>query len=477
MMPSSLRLPSVTAAVIVAGLAAVMAPGARASEPAAQIVVRPAAGRDASSLRHAIHASGAHIVGTASGGRTVVQAADADAVDRTVAALRRAPAVASAGPRLIARVAAAPVPDDTGVAARSAEAAGGWAQVQWDLTGPLGVHAPDAWAIAGAVGRQPGAGVTVGVIDTGLAYADRPPYRRSPDILPTHVARGYDLVDNDPFPNDRNGHGTFVASTIIAAENNNYGMVGIAWGARVMPVRALNGDGVGTAARIASGMRWAVDHGADVINVSIELVDRITAQPQTMTVDPQIREAVRYAAAHDVLVVAAAGNSASPDVPSTRLGSDILYVGGSTEHGCLGDYSNFGHGVDLVAPGGGGDSQIAGDPHCQPDATRGRNVEQVSFKRPFIGRFRIIGDRTGRPGLAGTSMAAPHASAVAALVLASGVLGPHPTPAKLQQRIVSTAQSLGPGAPPRYYGAGLLDAAAALRGTQSPPAPAPTLSG
>jgi serine protease len=468
-MPSSLRLPSLIAILAAVGSAAVAAPSARASDAAAQILVRAAAGDDAASLRAAVHGTGARVVGRARGGRTVVQAASASAVDRTVAALRRAPAVGSAAPRLIARV-AAPVPDDTGLAARSAEAAGGWAQVQWDLTGPFGVHAPEAWAIERAAGRRPGAGVTVGVVDTGLAYADRPPFRRSPDISPAHVARGYDLVDNDPFPNDRNGHGTFVASTIIAAQNNNYGMVGIAYGAKVMPVRALNGNGFGTAARIARGMRWAVDHGANVLNVSIELIDRITAQPQTMTVDPQIREAVRYAAAHDVLVVAAAGNSASPDVPSTRLGSDILYVGGSTEHGCLGDYSNFGHGVDLVAPGGGGDAQIAGDPHCQPAGARGRNVEQVSFKRPTVGNFRIIGDRNGRPGLAGTSMAAPHASAMAALVLSSGVLGKDPTPARLQQRLTATAQSLGPGANPRYYGAGLLDAAAALRGTKTPPA-------
>jgi serine protease len=236
-----------------------------------------------------------------------------------------------------------------------------------------------------------------------------------------------------------------------------------------MPVRALNGDGQAGPARIARAVRWAVDHGADIVNVSIEIFDQLRLAPATLTTDPALRAAVRYAAAHHVLVVAASGNSASADVPSDRLDSDVLYVGASTEHGCAAEYSNHGPGMDLVAPGGGRDASIAGDARCQPDAPSGRNVRQISFKRPTIRQFRTIRDSAGRLGLAGTSMAAPHATAVAALVLASGVLGSDPTPAQLQRRLTSTAQSPGPGAPARYYGAGLLDAAAALRGTKSPP--------
>ena len=461
-MPIRLRLLLVLAAVLGAG---VLAPALAAADgPDAQILVRSAAGDGATALRAAVNEAGARVVGRAPGDRVLVQARGARAVGRTISALRRHRAVATAQPRLVARV-ADDSPDDTGLASRSAAAAGGWVNAQWDLTAPFGIDAPDAWPLARVDGRPPGAGVVVAVLDTGLAYANRPPFARSPDISRNHVVAGYDFVAHDPYPNDRHGHGTFVASTIIATPNNRYGMVGIAYGAKVMPVRVLDGNGAGQAGPIARGMRWAVDHGANVINVSIELVDQVTAAPQSMTVDPQIREAVRYAAAHNVLVVAAAGNSASPDVPSTRLGSDILYVGGSTEHGCLGEYSNFGKGIDLVAPGGGADAQIAGDPHCNPDAARGRNIEQVSFKRPSISTFQIIRDRNGRPGLSGTSMAAPHATAAVALLLGSGVLGAHPTPAAIQDRLRRTASGLGPGAKARYYGAGLLDAAAALRGT------------
>jgi serine protease len=469
-MPISLRSFSALAALLAA--CAVMPAVAAAAGPDSQILVRSAAGEQPAQLRAAVAEAGARVVGQAPDRRLLVQASGAGAVRSTMARLRRHRAVASAQPRLVARVADS-APDDTGVASRSAAAAGGWVNAQWDLTGPFGIDAPDAWPLARAAGKAPGAGVIVAVLDTGLAYANRPPFKRSPDISPQHVVAGYDFVAHDPYPNDRHGHGTFVASTIIATPNNRYGMVGIAYGARVMPVRVLDAGGSGQAGPIAQGMRWAVDHGANVINVSIELVDQVTAAPQSMTVDPLIREAVRYAAAHNVLVVAAAGNSASPDVPGTRLGSDILYVGGSTEHGCLGDYSNFGRGLDLVAPGGGSDAQISGDSHCTPDGARGRNVEQVSFKRPSIGTFQVIRDRNGRPGLSGTSMAAPHATAAVAVLLSSGVLGAHPTPAQIQDRLRRTTRDLGPGAKERYYGAGLLDVAAALRGVKPPPAGSP----
>ena len=112
-------------------------------------------------------------------------------------------------------------------------------------------------------------------------------------------------------------------------------------------------------------------------------------------------------------------------------------------------------------------TSLPGDPNCMPDAKPGRNVQQVSFKRGQYGDFSIPHDRSGRIGLKGTSMAAPHVTGVIALMLGSRVVGEQPTTAAVQQRLQDTARDLGPAGRDRYYAAGLVDAAAALRGSKT----------
>jgi serine protease len=394
--------------------------------------------------------------------QAVVHYADADAARRALPALRRRPGVVAASPRYVARVADF---DDTGVA-RAAGTPGGWQAVEWDLVGPFGIDVPGAWTSAAALGARGGEGVKVAVVDTGVAYSNRPPYRRSPDLPARRMRPGYDFVAGDRYPNDRSGHGTFVASEIAAAANNHYGMVGVAYRADIMPVRVLDSSDEGTSAAIASGVRYAVDHGAQVINLSVEFFDLLSGRPYTITSSPDVRSAIHYAGAHRVPVVVAAGNSGEAEIPSRVLDDSIIYVGATTEHGCLADYSNFGHGVDLVAPGGGSDASLPSDPSCAPNARAGRNVQQVSFSEGKYGAFRIPHDRKGRIGLKGTSMAAPHVTGVVALLLAAKVLGPNPTTQQISRRLTETARDVGAPGPDRYYAAGLVDAAAAIRGTK-----------
>ena len=134
-----------------------------------------------------------------------------------------------------------------------------------------------------------------------------------------------------------------------------------------------------------------------------------------------------------------------------------MSVGATTEHLCQADYSNSGSGLDISAPGGGLDADIPGDPHCRPGAEPvGRDIYQMTYSTRSVRHFGLPS------GYVGTSMAAPHVSATAALVIASGVIGPHPTPAQVEARLKATARDLGTPGPDSRYGAGMVDAARAV---------------
>jgi serine protease len=301
-----------------------------------------------------------------------------------------------------------------------------------------------------ADGARGGRGVTVAVLDTGVAYANRGRFRLSPDFNRFTFVKGYDFIAHNPYPNDRNGHGTFVAAVIAEATDNRYGLTGLAYGARIMPVRVLDAAGEGEASAIAEGVFFAVKHGAKVINLSLEFTPGVTAADI-----PELIEALRFAHRRGVLVVAAAGNEGHAAIAYPAKAPDVVSVGATTEHGCLAAYSNDGAGLTLVAPGGGPDANLPGDPNCHPEAPSGRDVYQVTFSGSSVRRFGIPA------GYEGTSMATPHVAATAALIIASGVLGPHPTPAQITARLRATARPLGGGGDERLYGAGLVDAAAA----------------
>ena len=403
----------------------------------------------------AVSALGVRVVRTRSG-QTVAQA---------VARLRRQPGVAYAVPNYIAHIAGTCIPDDVG----RTHVHTGWEQTQWNFLAPSGVDAPEAWANLIADGRPGGRGVVVAVLDTGIAYRDWHQYRESPDFTGTRFVAPYDFVARDAFPLDRNGHGTLVAGTIAEATNNGLGLTGLAYGATIMPVRVLDGSGAGDASTIAAGIVYAVKHGAQVINLSLQFSVGISSGEI-----PDIINAIHYAYERGVVVVAAAGNDGVSQLAYPARDSEVISVGATTSDLCLAVYSNSGVGIDLVAPGGGDDADLTDDADCNPDANL-PDIYQMTLLDPAQPwRFGFPG------GYEGTSMAAPHVSATAALVIASDVLGSHPTPDQIEARLKATAERLGPPGPTglpepnRLFGYGLVDAGAATAPIAPVVTPTPT---
>jgi serine protease len=318
------------------------------------------------------------------------------------------------------------------------------------------VNAPVAWSNLIAAGRPGGRGVVIAVLDTGVAYRNWHQFRESPDFVGTRFVGPLDLVAHNRYPLDREGHGTFVAGTIAEATNNRIGVTGLAYGASIMPVRVLDAGGNGDAATISAGIRYAATHGAQVINLSLEF--DITVQASDI---PDILNAIAFARRRGIVVVAAAGNDSAPEVAYPARSSDTISVGATTKDRCLADYSNSGANLDLVAPGGGDDAAVPGDPNCRPSRNL-PDIFQMTFPDPFNPRhFALPG------GWYGTSMAAPEAAAAAALVIASRVIGAHPAPDQILARLEQTAQTLGGAKPNQNYGYGLLDAGAATAGPRT----------
>ncbi|HEX3911673.1 MAG TPA: S8 family serine peptidase [Solirubrobacteraceae bacterium] len=455
MSPRLRRTRSLLATVLIAGAALAWLAAAPCGASAAQsgfatgrVLVKYATATPARARAAVARAAGAGRPTVTAPHTRLLRLAPGVSVAAALRRLRGQRDVAWAVPDYRARSAEVPglIPNDRG----QGSAAGDWQQLQWNFSGPFGVGAPQAWANVAADGAPGGKGVVVAVLDTGVAYATRGRFRRSPDFSRYGFVGGYDFIAHNRFPNDRNGHGTFVAGTIAEATNNHYGLTGLAFAARIMPVRVLDTQGEGEASTIAEGVRFAVKHGARVINLSLEFSGNVTASDI-----PELIEALRFARRRGVLVVAAAGNEAHDAIAYPARAPDVVAVGATTEHGCLADYSNDGSGLTLVAPGGGADANLPGDPNCHPEAAAGRDVFQVTFTGASPRRF-------GMPsGYEGTSMAAPHVAATAALIIAGGVLGRKPTPAALIARLRATATKLGGGGDEHLYGAGLVNAAAA----------------
>ena len=298
------------------------------------------------------------------------------------------------------------------------------------------IQLPAAWD------ATKGSPVIVAVVDTGVRFDH-------PDLAGLGVP-GWDFVDGDPDATDPGcpsvdpaepSHGTHVAGTIAALTDNGAGVAGVVWGGatavRVMSVRVLGEDAVagecavGTLAEVASGIVFAADNGAKVVNLSL------TADSPSFA----LQSAVDYAYARGVTLVASAGNDAGP-VGYPAAYPSVIAVAATACDNTRASYSNFGSSVDLAAPGG------AATLSC-PSASPLGWVWSASWS-PAAGH--------GYWGFRGTSMAAPHVSGVAALLVGRGLTAPQ----QVMQRLAQTATDLGPAGWDQFYGWGLVNAAAAV---------------
>jgi serine protease len=384
-------------------------------------------------------------------------------VTKAASVFRALPGVNYAVPNYIASTSGHWIPNDPGTSGRKS----GWQKLQWNFLASDGVNAPQAWGNLIKDDRPGARGVVIAVLDSGVAYRDWGTFKRSPDFTGTRFVAPCDLVAGtiragvctDRYPLDRLGHGTFVAGILAEATNNHFGLTGLAYKASIMPVRVLDSSGAGTSNTIAEGIRYAVQHGAQVINLSLEFPPGTTASQI-----PELTAAIAFAHARGVIVVASAGNDYDSSVDFPAAEPDVISVGATTLDRCLAAYSDTGHALDLVAPGGGDDSGALHSANCDPQ----RNLPDI-YQMTFANQANAANTATVvnvdafafQSGWFGTSMAAPDVSAAAAMVIASGVLGPNPTPAAVLGRLEATARHLGGATPNDKYGYGLLDIGAA----------------
>ncbi|HEX8001096.1 MAG TPA: S8 family serine peptidase [Mycobacteriales bacterium] len=308
------------------------------------------------------------------------------------------------------------------------------------------LHAPAAWQ------RAQGQGVVVAVIDTGVD-------RRHPDLR-GRLTRGATFLGCGATPcgdgdwrsgprerrGDAFGHGTHVAGAVVAGRGNGTGIVGVAPLAKVMPVK-IGDRGELDYADVVRGIRWAVDQGADVLNLSLSLDPTAT----------EITDAVGYAVSHGVVVVAAAGNASHPICAAPGSVPEVVCVTATDRSEAPAAYTSAGTKVGLrsvAAPGGAGvPTAAAAVPY--PDCTE-RILSTWPVGDAGVGRCPGEG---GYRYLSGTSLASPHVAGVVALLLSQGR-----SPGNAVDVLLATARTpgVGSGVWTPHYGWGIADAAAAV---------------
>jgi len=301
--------------------------------------------------------------------------------------------------------------------------------LQWHMEQ---IRAPEAWA------RGNGEGAIVAVIDTGVAWKDARGAKQLPDLAGTSFVEGESFIAGLPEGLDDHAHGSHVAGTIAQTTNNGVGVTGVAFGSTIMPLKVLSKDGRGSVGGIANAIRYAADHGAQVINMSLggPLPSKVLAK------------AIEYAHAKGVTTVCAAGNERRSKVGYPAANKHAVAVAAVDQARELTWYSNWGKDIDVAAPGGDTRSDKNGDGH--PD---GVLQNTIKIQDPSANDYLWF---------QGTSMASPHAAGVAALIVGAGVTNPDEVERIMKETAVHPAKVKWD----EKFGAGIVDAAAAIEAAQ-----------
>jgi subtilisin family serine protease len=371
------------------------------SAPADGLLVKFDPGTPDTAIRSAVSAAGGRVEEPAGDtGYVKVSAGDRPAAE-VAALLDRSTLVSEVGPNTI-RYAAA-IPNDPNFSQQSAYLQAMNLTAAWDTT--TGTDS-----------------MTMAIIDSGVQL-------NHPDLA-GRLVPGWDFVNRDSDPSDDFGHGTMVAGIAAASTNNGRGVAGATWQGRIMPIKVLDSQGQADDEDIAAGIRWAVDHGASVLNLSLGGPGEGTGI---------LQQAVNYANSRNAVVVAAAGNdgdkgvsvATAPHYPAACAG--VIAVGATDAAGNHASFSSYGNWIDVVAPGAVTENPARGSATTMRGSTYGAG--------------------------SGTSFSAPLVAGVAFLMRAAN---PNANQATISNRLIGSARDLGTAGVDAVFGAGMVDATAAL---------------
>jgi len=305
------------------------------------------------------------------------------------------------------------------------------------------IGAERTWAI-----QKGDPSVGVAILDTGIAFEDFGPFRKAPDFEGTVFLEGFNALDGSAHANDDNFHGTHVASTVAEATDNGVGVAGLAFRCSLMPVKVLDSDGNGFFFDVAEGIDYVTNFRKDGVNpvkvINLSLGSDFDSQI--------VSRAIERASAAGIVVLAAAGNDGKRGISFPASHPDVIAVGAVDGRKQLASYSNYGEGLDIMAPGG--DVDRDDDGNGRPDG-----VLQQTFS-PFVAAREGRYDDFGLYYVDGTSQATPHVAALAALLYQQGITDP----AAIRAAITSTAEDLGDPGLDDSFGYGLMNPERALSG-------------